>query len=284
MNVLGIDFEDWFHPQLIQPYVKNLEHKPTMHKGLDKILELLRKTETSATFFVVGKLLEENPEILDKIIENEHEIGFHTMNHDRIDTEKYKENFSNEINAFSKLTNKKSKGFRAPTFSLNEKSSWIIESLEKMNYTFDSSIVPAKTSLYGMPDAETTPYRISSNSLQKDDENGKIIEFPIMTTKFFGKKIPAGGGFYLRFLSKNKISKSIENYEAQEIPATFYIHSWELTPEFMPKIKLPFKENFITFHNVNKAYKRMEFLLEKFNFSSFDYFFHNTPKKFSSII
>ena len=80
------------------------------------------------------------------------------------------------------------------------------------------------------------------------------------------------------------IRKAIKNYEEQEIPSTFYIHSWELTPEFMPKIKLPFKENFITFHNINKAYSRMECFLKEFQFSSFDNFFHNTPKKFSSII
>ena len=63
-----------------------------------------------------------------------------------------------------------------------------------------------------MPNAEISPYRISSESLEQHDKNGKIVEFPIMVTKYFGKKIPAGGGFYLRFLSKNKISKSIENY------------------------------------------------------------------------
>ena len=284
MNLLGIDFEDWYHPQLVQPYIKNVKREPQMYKGLDKIIELLRKTETKATFFVVGKLLEQNPEIFDKIIQNDHEIGFHTMNHDRIDTEKFKENFINEIETFSKLTNKKSKGFRAPTFSLNNSSSWIINSLEKSNYIYDSSIVPAKTNLYGMPNAEISPYRISSNSLEQHDEKGKIIEFPIMITKYLGKKIPAGGGFYLRFLSKNKIRKSIENYEKKEIPSTFYIHSWELTPEFMPKIKLPFKENFITFHNVKNAYSRMESLLQEFEFSSFDNFFQNTPKKFSSII
>ena len=94
MNLLGIDFEDWFHPQLIQPYVKNLQHEPTMYNGLDKIIELLRKTETCATFFVVGELLETNPEIYDKIVENDHEIAFHTMTHDRIDTERFKENFT----------------------------------------------------------------------------------------------------------------------------------------------------------------------------------------------
>ncbi len=279
MNILGIDFEDWFHPHLIQPYVKNLEHKPTMYKGLDKIIELLRKTETSATFFVVGKLLEKNPEIFDKIIENGHEIGFHTMNHDRIDTEKYKENFSNEIDLFSKLTNKKSKGFRAPTFSLNEKSSWIIKSLEKMNYTYDSSVVPAKTSLYGMPDAESAPYRITSDSLQKDNENGKIIEFPIMITKFFGKKIPAGGGFYLRTIPSRIIENAIKSYERKDVPSVFYIHSWELTPEFMPKIELSKKDSFITYHNINRAYSKMEKLIQKFEFTSFSNFIQENKEK-----
>ena len=269
MNILGIDFEDWYHPQLVQPYVKNLKHEPTMFKGLDKIIELLRKTETSATFFVVGKLLETNPEILDKIVENDHEIAFHTMNHDRIDTDEFKNNFTNEIQTFSKLTNKKSKGFRAPTFSLNETSSWIINSLEKLNYMYDSSVVPAKTDLYGMPNAEIAPYRISSKSLEKDNHDGKLVEFPILVTKFLGKKIPAGGGFYLRTLPTRIIKNAINNYQKQEIPATFYIHSWELTPEFMPKIKLPTKENFVTFHNINKAFEKMTKLLNEFKFTSF---------------
>ena len=38
-----------------------------------------------ATFFVVGELLEFKPELLDLILENEHEIAFHTMKHTRID-------------------------------------------------------------------------------------------------------------------------------------------------------------------------------------------------------
>ena len=129
MNLIGIDFEDWYHPELVKKFVKDEKHKPIMFKGLDKIIELLRKNDTQATFFVVGELIEKNPEIVDKILENDHEIGFHTMYHDRIDSIGYKEKFSEEIKRFAELTNKKSKGFRAPTFSLNSDSSWIIEKL-----------------------------------------------------------------------------------------------------------------------------------------------------------
>ena len=130
MNFLGIDFEDWYHPQLIQKHLKNTHHEPRMFRGIEKILEMLRKTDTFATFFVVGKILESNPEIFDKIIENGHEIGFHTMNHNRIDDDNFKDNFQNEIIKFDKLTNKKSKGFRAPTFSLNLSNSSLNFSLK----------------------------------------------------------------------------------------------------------------------------------------------------------
>ena len=170
-NLLGIDFEDWFHPELVQKYISKENHEPKIINGIEKILELLRKKECNATFFVVGELLETHPEILDKIIENEHEIAFHTMHHDRIDAPDFKKKFSDELERFSQLTNKKSRGFRAPTFSLNQNSSWIIDSLVKAGYLYDSSIVPAKTDLYGMPNAEIKPYRISSNSLEKDDPN-----------------------------------------------------------------------------------------------------------------
>ena len=272
MNLLGIDFEDWYHPTLIQKFVQDEKHEPSMFKGLDKILDMLRKNDALATFFVVGELLESNPEIFDKIMENEHEIAFHTMYHTKIDSPNFKENFRNEIEKFSELTNKKSRGFRAPTFSLNDTSSWIVDSLSEYDYLYDSSVVPAKTDLYGLPNAQHGPYRISSNSIEKDNPDSKLIEFPLLVTKFLGKNIPAAGGFYLRTLPMRVIKNAIRQYEKQEIPASFYIHSWELTPEYMPKIKLPFKENFATYHNINKAYNRMDELLKQFEFTSFSNF------------
>ena len=268
-NLLGIDFEDWFHPELIKKYLKDDEKEPKVINGIGKILELLRKNDTSATFFVVGELLEFDPEILDKILENGHEIGFHTMYHTRLNDFNSKEQFSNELKKFSKLTNNKSKGFRAPTFSLDSSTSWAVEALVENNYLYDSSVVPAKSSMYGHPNAQENPYKISSESIESQDENGKLMEYPLLVTKFLGKKVPAGGGFFLRTLPMRIIKNAIKEYEKREIPATFYIHSWELTPEFMPRIKLSKKDNFITYHNIEKAYEKMEEIIREFRFTSF---------------
>ena len=276
MNLLGIDFEDWFHPELIQRHIITKNNEPIVVQGIDKILDWLRKNDTYATFFMVGELLESKPEILDKILGSGHEIAFHTMYHTRLDTPNFREKFAEEVKKFADLTKGKSRGFRAPSFSLNYSTSWAIDVLAENNYQYDSSIVPVKTRLYGIADADTKPYKISSSKLDGNDPNGKMLEFPLLTTTIFGKKIPAGGGFYLRSLPLKIIKSAIRNCNKDDSPATFYIHSWELTPEFMPKISLPFVDNFITYHNLDKAFLKMDKIIKEFKFTSFERFIAQT--------
>lgn len=45
------------------------------------ILDLLKKYNAHAIFFVIGKNAEENPEIIKRIIANGHQIGIHTYSH-----------------------------------------------------------------------------------------------------------------------------------------------------------------------------------------------------------
>jgi polysaccharide deacetylase family protein (PEP-CTERM system associated) len=272
LNLLGIDFEDWYHPELVQRHIKTQNNKPTVVNGIDKILDWLRKNEIFATFFMVGELLEFKPELLDKILAGGHEIGFHTMHHTRLDSPNFKEEFPEEIRKFHAITGGRSKGFRAPTFSLNDSSSWAIDVLAENNYQYDTSIVPAKTRLYGVPDAETKPYRITSKEIRKNDPDGKIIEFPLLTTKLLGRTMPACGGFYIRFLPVNTIEKAIRRNEKMNIPSSFYIHSWELVPEFMPRISLSLVDNFITYYNLAKTMTKLDKLIKKFEFTSFEKF------------
>jgi polysaccharide deacetylase family protein (PEP-CTERM system associated) len=275
MNILGIDFEEWYHPELIKKHVKKDQKIPKVFKGIEKILNLLNKHNISATFFVVGELLQHDPELIDKIISNDHEIAFHTMHHDRIDTPNFSNNFDDELKEFKKLTNDKSKGFRAPTFSLNENSSFIIKMLEKYNYIYDSSIMPAKTSMYGNPNADKKPYKITSENLENNSENGTLWEFPLLVTKLLGKQIPAAGGFYLRTLPLYIIKNAIKKYENEHMPACFYVHSWELTPELMPRVPLSMKNNFITYHNIEKTLPKLDQILSCFEFTSFQKYIKN---------
>jgi len=270
MNILGIDFEEWFHPELVKPFVKNTNKEMKVSRGIRKILDWLNENKTYATFFVVGEILEEIPELIDQIKENGHEIGFHTMTHKKLHEIKTKEKFEMELEKFRNIAGKDVKGFRAPTFSLDASTSWAIDCLKEFGYSYDSSIVPVKTKMYGLSKAEKYPYKISSSSLEKHDSKSEIWEFPLMKTKILGKNIPVGGGFYLRTLPTKIVQNSINQYNKKNKPAIMYIHSWELTPEHMPKIDLPIKEKFITYHNIHKALPKMDELIKKFEFTSFE--------------
>jgi len=272
LNLLGIDFEEWFHPELIQKNLSIKEKKFSVINGIDKILDWLQKRDTYATFFVVGELLEYKNELLDKILSNGHEIAFHTMYHNRLDSENFQQQFDLELKTFENLTNKKSKGFRAPSFSLNQETSWAIDILIKNGYEYDSSIVPAKTRLYGVPNAEKNPYLISSNRVEKNNPDSILMEYPLLTTNFFGKTVVSAGGFYIRTLPLYFLKKEISFRNNQNFPATMYIHSWELTPEFMPKIKLPPSDSFVTYYNLENAFSKMDQLLQEFEFTSFEKF------------
>jgi polysaccharide deacetylase family protein (PEP-CTERM system associated) len=272
MNLLGIDFEEWFHPELIQKYITKKDNELSVVYGIDKILELLRTHDTYATFFMVGELLEAKPEMMDKILDGGHEIAFHTMYHNRLDSMKNKQEFVDELKKFSDLTSKKSKGFRAPSLSLNYSSAWAIDALVENGYQYDSSIMPAKTKLYGMPNAELKPYKITSKDLENNNHDGKLIEFPLLTRKFFNFSVPVAGGFFIRLLPLRWIETAIKNNEKKNVPSTFYIHSWELTPEYMKKVPLSKSDNFITYHNLKKASTKLEKLLKKFEFTSFERF------------
>jgi len=83
-------------------------------------LSQLNKHNAKATFFCIGKNVQEHPEIFQKIIENNHSIGNHTHNHFnglKTTTANYLDNIDKAELAFqknSKLKTQNSKLFRPP--------------------------------------------------------------------------------------------------------------------------------------------------------------------------
>ena len=71
----------------IVPYTKEKVAYLTFDDGPDNkntpaILDILKNYGVPATFYVVGTMVEENPEVLKRIFEEGHAIGNHTYSHD----------------------------------------------------------------------------------------------------------------------------------------------------------------------------------------------------------
>ncbi|WP_299219030.1 polysaccharide deacetylase family protein [uncultured Aquimarina sp.] len=83
-----------------------------------KILEVLNKYNVRGTFFCIGKQIEKHPDILKKIIQENHIIGNHTFTHDKFIDIYSTNKFTNEIKEtdtiIEKFSKKKPLLFRPP--------------------------------------------------------------------------------------------------------------------------------------------------------------------------
>jgi len=265
LNILTVDLEEWYHPE----YVKNktLPYKEErIQHSLKITLDLLNRRNLKATFFVVGELVEKHPEIIESIKENNHEIAFHGYHHEplwNLDADTLRA----EIEKFNSLIGEKCAGFRAPSFSLSNKTKWALKVLEESGAQYDSSLFPAKTPLYGVWDAPTIPYKPSHENVTEKDENAKLWEFPLLVYKLRGIKVPVAGGFYLRFFPVNLIAKAIKKLNQRGLPAVIFFHNWELDPD-TPRLKLGLYRYFVTYHKLKETPKKLERLLSRFQFAS----------------
>jgi len=246
-NVLSVDVEQWFCRNALRGYVKEYAEDidiplavRNVIEATKKILEVFKKHGKVTTFFILGEVAELVPELVRQISEEGHEIAFHGYSHRRLDElgeTKFKEEVEKGINTLHRITKQEPLGFRAPWFSLNNRTAWALRVLENKGFKYDSSIFAVKTPYYGSYAAIDRPYFPSPSDLSKDDPNQKIIEFPMLIRRLWFLKIPAAGGFYLRLFGPDVIRKSIQITNKKGDPAMCYIHPWEVYG--FPKISLP---------------------------------------------
>ena len=197
MKILTFDIEEWFHI-LDHPIAKKenewLNYESRIHKNMDRIFEFLENFNLRATFFVVGWIAENYPDIIKKIDKSGHEIGSHTHMHQLLYEQSKNQvriDINKSIDILESLTGKKVKSFRAPGFSITEKNKWVFQILAENQITYDSSIFPAGRAHGGFSNF------LSDKPTLVDFQGYKIKEFPINTISFLSKKwIFSGGGYF----------------------------------------------------------------------------------------
>lgn len=200
LNALTFDLEDYYHAASFDRVVEmrnwdNMESR--IERNCENILSILNDYKVTATFFVLGWIAERHPILIRTIFNEGHEISSHGFNHQMI----YglpKDSFKNDIIKtkiiLEDITGKKVKGYRAPTFSINNTSLWALDIIQEQGHLYDSSIFPIKHDRYGIPDANRFPHNINL------DGSRTIKEFPPSTLRILGLNIPIGGedtsGYY----------------------------------------------------------------------------------------
>ena len=210
MNILTFDIEEWALEKA-KAGGGDAERFIRFDEMLERTLDLLQRNQLHATCFCTGKMAEEFPHIIHKLAELGHEIACHSHLHQWCN-KMTKEEFENDtyiaINTIEQCIGKKVLGYRAPAFSITEKTPYAFEILSKNGIVYDASVFPAQRDFGGFPSfGSAVPSRIRYNNVE-------ILEFPIPIANVFRKDIAWSGGGYFRLMPYPMISylKNHSNY------------------------------------------------------------------------
>lgn len=266
-NALTVDLEYWYSAEFVRSYAPE-EKQDLINETTLPIIDLLGQYDVKATFFVLGQVAERYPSLIKEIHNGGHEIASHCYSHKtlyELGMEGFRKEIKLSIDILKSITGEPPLGFRAPSFSITSKTSWALEVLEQYGFRYDSSIFPIKTKLYGVSNAPTVPYFPDNKDLTKESPNGKIKEFPpsVFTCSKF--KVPVAGGFYLRILPLKLLLHFYREINNRGCPLVIYFHPWE-TYHYLPKVKLPPLNSFITYYGIKNTLSKIEEIISKFEF------------------
>ncbi len=261
-NILSVDMEDWYQAFAFISSDKWNSYESRIKYSTDKVLKLLGETDSKATFFVLGLLGEKHPALIKSICDEGHEIASHGYDHSFVYKQK-KEDFRNHLrksmDILENITGEKIRGFRAPWWSVTKESLWALDILLEEGIKYDSSIFPMKTGYYGI----NMPYRGITKITTPS--GASITEVPPSVNSFFGIKIPATGGFYLRALPLFITKWGIDRLNKKGLPAHIYFHPWELDRE-QPVLNSSFSEKFIHYYGLDQCSDKLRNVLTKKEF------------------
>ncbi|WP_078060443.1 polysaccharide deacetylase family protein [Desulfotomaculum copahuensis] len=263
---LVIDLEFWHTSEFLREYVPR-DYNDMVLDATIPILNLLDKNKTKATFAIVGQLAEKYPDLVRTIYNKGHEVASHCYSHRMLNdlgVNKFEDEIKRSVEILSAITGEQPIGFRAPSFSVTQPTSWVFKILKKYNFKYDASIFPIKTILYGVSNAPLIPYKPNPDNILLNEVNADIIEFPATVMNFVGKLMPISGGFYFRIFPLWFIKYALRRVILQR-PIIFYIHPWDLYVD-VPRINLHFLPKIITYYGLKYAMKKFELLLNEFNF------------------
>lgn len=204
MNILTIDTEEYF--QFFEDSYscerwKSFEVR--IYENIERIFRLLEEGNTKATFFVIGWIAKEYPDLVRRISEK-YELGSHSFSHQLVfkqGRDEFCEEVSSSIKLLEDISGKRVRYFRAPGFSITENEKWAFEVLVENGIEIDCSVFPAPRAHGGFPS-----YKLPKPSIIK--YNGiELKELPISYSTVMCKHIIFSGGGYFRFFPYSLIKK-----------------------------------------------------------------------------
>lgn len=228
LDALSVDVEDYYHVEAFRDRIQSETwplYPSRVVENTRRVLELLGRHEARATFFVLGWVAEHHPGIVREILKAGHEVGCHSYGHNclwRLSPEEFRADTRRARAAIEDAGGRAVVGYRAPSFSLVERSLWALDILTEEGFLYDSSVFPIHHDVYGLPRAPRSPFRWTTS------QGRQLYEIPPTTVRLGRWNLPAAGGGYLRILPEWYTRWAVRRARREQESLVVYFHPWEL--------------------------------------------------------
>ncbi|AKH41713.1 polysaccharide deacetylase family protein (PEP-CTERM system associated) [Altererythrobacter atlanticus] len=270
VNGLSVDVEDWFQVGAFEHVIErdqwaSLDDR--VDRNVRQILDMFDDAGVKATFFTLGWVAQRHGGLLREIAGRGHELASHGWDHQRVftmDRATYGEDIARARKVIEDASGARVRGYRAPSFSIDKRTPWAHEELAAQGYTYSSSVAPITHDHYGWPEAP----RFAFHPLPGSD----LLEIPVTTALFAGKRLAAGGGGFFRVLPYAFSRWAIRQVNRQNgRPAVFYFHPWEIDPGQPRVAGAPLKSRLRHYTNLELMASKLRQLIRDFSWDRIDH-------------
>ena len=232
INAITVDVEDWLQ-STVDP---RLPLTKWFFANTHAVLEAFAGRGVRGTFFVLGLTAEQAPQLVRDIQRAGHEVQSHGYGHELLHTlapTQFRADLLRSKQLLEDILGQEVFGYRAPAFTITRDTLWALDVLVESGFRFDSSVFPIRMRRYGIAGAPSYPHVL------KTPGGGEIIELPVASFRFAGRRWPTGGGGYFRLLPYAALRGGVRQLNAAGHPATIYIHPYEYHPEEFRDLDYP---------------------------------------------
>lgn len=269
VNGLSVDVEDWFHVGAFEDVIERGSWDSLSDRVEDnvlRILDMFAEADVKATFFTLGWVAQRHGGLLRRVAEAGHELASHGWDHARVftlDRERFADDLARTRKVIEDAAGVAVTGYRAPSFSIDQRTPWAYMVLAEQGYAYSSSVAPIAHDHYGWREAPRFAFR----PLPWSD----LVEIPVTTAEFGGRRLAAGGGGFFRVLPYAFSRWAIRQVNRRDgRSAIFYFHPWEIDPGQPRVAGAPLKSRLRHYTNIEVMAEKLRQLVGEFAWGRMD--------------
>ncbi len=282
VNGLSVDVEDWFQVGAFENVIARDTWDSLPLRVSDnvlRVLDMFAAAEVKATFFTLGWVAQRHGALIRRIAEEGHEVASHGWDHARVftlDRKSFGADLKRARQALEDSSGAAVTGYRAPSFSIDQRTPWAYAELAEQGYAYSSSVAPVTHDHYGWREAP----RFAFNPLPWHP----LVEIPVTTAILGGRRVAAGGGGFFRVLPYAFSRWAIRQVNRQDQrPAVFYFHPWEIDPK-QPRVpNASVRSRLRHYTNLDKMAGKLAELVREFEWGRMDVLAHREAAIASSL-